>query len=186
MSVRELYEFDTPDRFVVGTVGQPGERAFYLQATKQRRTITVAIEKGQARVLADGLSRILDELHRSGLNVPMFEPGDLDLEPLTQPIDPEFHAQSMGLAWNEDAQLLTLEVHDEAEDPSTIPDVEDDPDDGPACLRVRLNLHQARSFISRTQKVVAAGRQPCSFCQLPLEPTGHICPRSNGYLRSAL
>jgi uncharacterized repeat protein (TIGR03847 family) len=184
--MRELYEYEVPDRFVVGTVGQPGERAFYLQATKNRRITTIAIEKGQARVLADGLSRILDELHRSGLQVPMMEPGDLDLEPLTQPIDPEFHAQSMGLAWNEDTQLLTLEVHDEAEEPSDIPDVEEDAEDGPACMRVRLTLNQARSFISRTNKVVAAGRQPCQFCQLPLEPSGHVCPRSNGYLRSAL
>ena len=184
--VRELFEFDTPERFVVGTVGQPGERAFYLQALKQRRVVTVAIEKGQARVLADGLERILDELHRGGMTVPMIEPGDLDLEPLSQPIDPEFQAQAMGLAWNESSQLLTLEVHAESDDSSSIPDVEEDSEDGPACLRVRLTLLQARAFISRTTRVVAAGRQPCAFCQLPLDPKGHICPRSNGYLRSAL
>ena len=184
--MRELFEFDTPDRFIVGTVGQPGERAFYLQAMKHRRIVTVAIEKGQARVLAEGLDRILDELHRSGLSVPMIEPGDLDLEPLSQPIDPEFQAQSMGLAWNEESQLLTLEVHAEADDPSLIPDVEEDADDAPACMRVRLSLLQARAFISRTMKVVAAGRAPCAFCQLPLDPRGHVCPRSNGYLRSAL
>jgi len=180
--MRELYSFDVPDRFVIGTVGQPGERAFYAQAAKDRRIVTVAIEKGQARVLAEGLERILDELHRGGYEVPMVVPGDLDLEPLATPIDSEFHAQSMGLAWNEDEQLLILEMHGESDD-ETIPEVDEDPESGPPCLRVRLTLVQARSFISRTFKVVAAGRQPCPFCHLPLDPSGHICPRANGYRR---
>ena len=28
-----VYSYDPPDRFIAGTVGQPGERTFYLQAT---------------------------------------------------------------------------------------------------------------------------------------------------------
>ena len=32
----QLFDFDPPDRFVAGTVGQPGERTFYLQATGSR------------------------------------------------------------------------------------------------------------------------------------------------------
>ena len=29
---RRVYNFENPDRFVAGTVGQPGSRTFYLQA----------------------------------------------------------------------------------------------------------------------------------------------------------
>ena len=28
-----VYSYDPPERFVAGTVGQPGERTFYLQAS---------------------------------------------------------------------------------------------------------------------------------------------------------
>lgn len=178
--MRILYEFSQPERFVVGTVGLPGERAFYLQVSSQNRVVTVAIEKGQASVLANGLEKLLEDLHRMGQDVPMVEPGDLDLEPLELPVDPEFVAYSMGLAWNAEAELLTLEIHAESDE---IPDVEENPDSGPECLRVRINLLQARSFISRTQKVVAAGRPLCTFCQYPIDPQGHVCPRSNGFRR---
>ena len=181
--MRRVFEFDDPQRFVVGTVGQPGERQFFIQAVKAQRVTTVALEKNQAQVLADGLDRILDELHRSGASVPLLPPGDLDLEPLTAPIDPEFSAYSMGLAWNEGDHKLVLEIHDEDTEGSDIPEVEEDSDSGPDCLRVRLSPLQARAFVERTMRVVAAGRKPCPFCQLPLDPTGHICPRSNGYRR---
>ncbi|HET9187201.1 MAG TPA: DUF3090 family protein, partial [Acidothermaceae bacterium] len=29
---RQIFVFDPPERLVVGTVGQPGERTFFLQA----------------------------------------------------------------------------------------------------------------------------------------------------------
>jgi len=180
---RQLFEFAEPERVVVGTVGPPGEREFFIQARQGRRLVTVAIEKSQARVLAEGLDRLLDELFRAGVSVPMIEPGDLDLEPLTSPIESEFRSQAMGLAWNETLELLTLEVHSEAEEDTVIPDVESDAEEGPDCLRVRLTLFQARAFVARTLRVVSAGRQPCPFCQLPLNPAGHVCPRSTGYRR---
>ena len=180
---RQIFEYSQPERFIVGTVGPAGERAFFLQAVSGRRITTVAIEKGQARALADGLDRLLDELHRNDLPVPMIDPGDLDLEPLTAPIEAEFVAQSMGLVWNDSLDLLTLEVHAESADDINIPDVDEDNPDGPDCLRVRINLFQARAFVARTLRVVSAGRQPCPFCQLPLNPLGHVCPRANGYRR---
>ncbi|HEY5033265.1 MAG TPA: DUF3090 family protein, partial [Actinomycetes bacterium] len=41
----------------------------------------------------------------------------------------------------------------------------------------------ARAFAQRAAAVVGAGRPPCPFCGLPLDPTGHLCPRQNGYRR---
>ena len=51
----------------------------------------------------------------------------------------------------------------------------------PDVLRVRISAAQARAFIQRANQVVAAGRPPCPFCGLPLDPSGHICPRQNGH-----
>ena len=59
--------------------------------------------------------------------------------------------------------------------------VDDDEDEGPDTLRVRLTASEARGFANRALSVVAAGRLPCPLCGEPLDPQGHICPRRNGH-----
>jgi uncharacterized repeat protein (TIGR03847 family) len=59
--------------------------------------------------------------------------------------------------------------------------VDDDDDEGPDTLRVRLTASEARGFANRALSVVAAGRLPCPLCGEPLDPQGHICPRRNGH-----
>ena len=50
-----VYTYDPPERFIAGTVGQPGERPFYLQARGGGRPTSVALEKGQVSQLAERL-----------------------------------------------------------------------------------------------------------------------------------
>jgi len=59
--------------------------------------------------------------------------------------------------------------------------VDEDDEDGPDTLRVRLSPAEARSFVNRALTVVAAGRLPCPLCGQPLDPQGNICPRRNGH-----
>ena len=60
---RQLHLFDRPSRFVAGTVGQPGDRTFYLQAADSSgRVVSVALEKAQVQVLADRMNELLDEV----------------------------------------------------------------------------------------------------------------------------
>ena len=61
---REIHVFRTPDRFVAGTVGQPGNRTFYLQAVHDQRVISVILEKQQVAVLADRLGSLITEVAR--------------------------------------------------------------------------------------------------------------------------
>ena len=61
-----VHRYDAPDRFVAGTVGQPGERTFFLQAREGNRITSVACEKQQVSVLAEHLDRVLDEIVRRG------------------------------------------------------------------------------------------------------------------------
>ena len=68
-----VHRYDAPDRFVAGTVGQPGERTFFLQAREGNRITSVACEKQQVSVLAEHLDRVLDEVVRRSageVNVP--------------------------------------------------------------------------------------------------------------------
>ena len=184
---RQIFAFDQPPRFVVGTVGQPGERQVFLQARDGERVVSVALEKTQVRALAERVESLLDEVvRRSGgeAAVPATAPiGSEDLGPLDAPVTEEFRVGTMGLGWNGDTELVIIEAHEVVEDDDEVPDLEEDPDDGPPVLRVRLSGAAARAFAKRALSVVSAGRPPCPFCNLPLEPSGHICPRANGYRR---
>ena len=59
---RRVFEYRLPERFVVGTVGIPGERTFYLQARSGHEVTSVAFEKQQAQVLAERMDQLLDEV----------------------------------------------------------------------------------------------------------------------------
>src|SRR3954467_1149825 len=102
---RQVHLFDRPARFVAGTVGQPGDRTFYLQASDETgRTVSVALEKTQVQVLAAGRNELLDEVAgRASTVTPPAADVD-DLEPLTPPVDEEFRVAATGLAWDGQAQ----------------------------------------------------------------------------------
>ncbi|MEI8081911.1 MAG: DUF3090 family protein [Actinomycetes bacterium] len=181
---RQVFTYDPPERFVVGTVGQPGERVFYLQARDRLRITTVKLEKEQVAVLAEKISELLDEIARRQPDADLDDAGAAydDLEPLDAPIVEDFVVGALGLGWNSATSRVVVEAH--ASNDDEVPEIEDDSDvDGPDCLRLRLTAAMARAFVRRASAVVAAGRPPCPLCHLPLDPAGHICPRANGYRR---
>ena len=206
---RQVFEFDPPDRFVAGTVGEPGQRTFYLQASGGGRVTSVALEKQQVAALAERVDEILDELLRlsGGTAAPALAPAGLeDRAPLDTPVLEEFRVGTLSLAWDADDAVLVIEAHALVEDAGSDeddtadagdealgaalrevlgePDEADGEDDEVGdLLRVRLHAAAARAFAKRAAVVVGAGRPPCPFCGLPLDATGHLCPRQNGYRR---
>ena len=185
-----VFDYDPPERFITGTVGEPGQRTFFLQARGGGQVTSVALEKQQVAVLAERVEELLDEVvRRSGgtAPVPAIAPADqIDNEPLDVPIEEDFRVASMSLTWDGERDVVIIECHEVAED-----DDEDEPDGaalpetGPrgSVLRVSISGVQARVFAHRAAAVVAQGRPPCPFCGNPLDPQGHICPRANGYRR---
>ncbi|NIH80378.1 DUF3090 domain-containing protein [Amycolatopsis viridis] len=184
---RVIHVFRQPDRFVAGTVGEPGDRTFYLQATEDVRTVSVTIEKQQVQVLAERLSSLLEEIvARFGAEVPETVPDDLvDVDPLEVPVEEEFRVGTMGLGWDAETSAVVIELlaMTEGEVDETV--VLDDTEEGPDAVRVFLSPAAARAFAERADRVVRAGRKPCPLCGEPLDPEGHICPRQNGYRRSS-
>jgi uncharacterized repeat protein (TIGR03847 family) len=179
-----VYSYDPPERFVAGTVGQPGERAFYLQASARGRVTSVAVEKFQVTLLAERLVELLDEVNRraGGLgSVPATAPAGLtDDEPLDLPLMEDFRVGAIALAWDGEDQRVVIEAQEETETPVE-PLAEDVPEDGPGVLRVRISPAEARAFSQRALRIVSQGRPPCPLCGLPLDADGHVCPRQNGY-----
>jgi uncharacterized repeat protein (TIGR03847 family) len=221
---RRLFVFDPPDRFVAGTLGQPGQRTFFLQARRAGQVVSVVLEKVQVAVLAERLGVLLDELETRGIS-PDTTDAPSDSGPLEEPVNEAFRATTLTLGWDGAAERVLVEAkaedtdaaaealaalagstedddEDEEDEEETVIDlssieglagtpasellaafegVEDDEDDGPDTLRVRLTAAEARGFVNRALSVVAAGRLPCPLCGEPLDPQGHICPRRNGH-----
>lgn len=180
---RQVFEFDPPDRFVVGTVGMPGERTFFLQARAGSQVTSVVIEKQQARLLAERIEMLLSQVEQTGAQYADYPEAPIDSAPLDLPIVEEFRVGAMALGWDEGRERMVVEAHAQTDDDAEIPDIGDDDAPGAATLRVWLTARVARTFAARAQAVVAAGRPPCPFCSQPLDPAGHICPRANGYRR---
>src|SRR3954462_15374253 len=156
---RQVHLFERPTRFVAGTVGQPGDRTFYLQASDESgRTVSVALEKSQVQVLADRMDELLDEVAgRASAVIPPDADVD-DLEPLAAPIDEEFRVAAMGLAWDGSAEAVVVEAVAATDEPIDEEAILSDSDEGPDALRVTITPMAARAFIARARRVVAAGR----------------------------
>jgi uncharacterized repeat protein (TIGR03847 family) len=184
---RHILAYRDPDRFVVGTVGQPGERTFFLQARQGNALTSVALEKLQVAALADRIDQLLDQAIESGAeDVPADASTTFpDSAPLDAPITEEFRVGAMALGWDESARRVIVEAYAIVDEDVEIPDLGDDDGDEPDTLRVWMGARYARAFAERARTVVAAGRPPCPFCSQPLDPSGHICPRANGYRRRA-
>ena len=183
--MRRRFIFDPPERFITGTIGEPGQRTFFIQASAGGRVVSVALEKVQVAVLADRLGALLLELDRRGIAPAGVEPAPgEDTSPLDEPLNEAFRAGALTLGWDGDAERVLVEARAESEDGEPIdPDEDDEEDeDGPDLLRVRMTADAARSFVERAVRVVASGRPPCPLCGQPLDPTGHLCPRRNGHL----
>jgi len=202
-----VHAFDPPDRFVVGTVGEPGARTFFLQARAESRIVSVALEKGQVAALAERLDELLDEvMQATSTLVPAVAPFELDdSDPLDQPITEEFRVGTMTLSWEPTDERVVIEVFpiplagpeeaepaagdedltealaealsDELED---LTEAEPEPEE---VLLVRLTPAYARAFVKRAELVIEAGRPSCLFCGNPVDPEGHLCVRANGFKR---
>lgn len=163
-----VHQFDWPDRVVIGTVGPPGSRAFYLQVRDGARNASVGLEKQQSAVLAEKIAEILDALmadEQNRFSVPAATPAELvDNDPLDQPVEEQFRTGLLRLAWDPTTAQVVVEAFALTEGD----------DEDPEMLQVRMPVGTARAFVERTRQVVASGRPLCPTCGEPLDE-GHVC-----------
>jgi uncharacterized repeat protein (TIGR03847 family) len=173
-----VHGFDWPDRVVVGTVGRPGARTFYLQARDGRRVVSVALEKEQSAVLAHKIDEILDEVRSVDGNpssVPETAPVELvDDAPLDQPVEAEFRVGALSLGWDPSTAQVVVEAYPLVDPDDDGPDP-DDLEEPAEMMSLRLPVGTARAFAARTLQVVGSGRPLCPLCGAPMDPEGHVC-----------
>jgi uncharacterized repeat protein (TIGR03847 family) len=177
-------ELDPVDGLGAGAVGEPGDRAFYLQARKERAQLTVLVEKEQVALLATEavafLDRIADEYPEDAISLPSEE------AELREPTVPLFRARLIGLGFDPERELVLIELRErsseeddeEAAEPPPVIEPEPDEEEG-FVARLYATRPQVRAMAARGAAAVAAGRPPCPLCDQPMDPAGHRCPRWN-------
>jgi uncharacterized repeat protein (TIGR03847 family) len=159
--VSDEFLISDPHVFSAGTEGVPGERIFLLFVSYEEGSLSVKVEKQQVAMMASYLAGIVRELGRPG-ELPV----DLDFD---TSLTPEWVVGTIGVSYEEQDDRLVVVL-------------EEATDDGMGeSVRVLLTKEQAAAFAIRATALVEAGRPPCPFCGLPLEPAPHLCPRTNGH-----
>lgn len=174
-----IHRYAYPDRFVSGAVGDPDRRIFFVQARQGSRMTNVVCEHAQIKVLAAHLERVLAELERAGGISSDPRPRPHDREPLDVPLDEDFRVGTMTITWQPETASLRVELFALGAYRELVQlGVDHGGDD---VLEVVISLDQARDFIARTSQLLGAQAPSCPFCAQPIDSTGHLCPRANGY-----
>jgi uncharacterized repeat protein (TIGR03847 family) len=167
--VNASFELPRPERFTAGTIGEPGQRVFFLQASGDGRLVTLKCEKQQVGALAEHLAALLADLPLPGEEEIVAT--DVDF---VEPSFAEWVVGRMGVAWDEGDDRLVLQCEELVADED-----EEEVDEVPATARFRLTRAQVAAFVGVARELVSAGRPPCYLCGGPMDPTGHACPRLN-------
>jgi len=206
---RRVYSFDRPDRFIAGALGMPGQRTFFIQASKGSQQVSVALEKTQVALLAERIAALLLALREGGVAIGDELPGPVPQ--LAEPVVEQFRVGTMSLGWDGEAGRVVIEAREigeaDVDDGEDVEDIDEDEtetelsaehegvelrslaaelDDPRDVVRVELEPQAALHFASGALEVVRAGRPPCPLCGAPLDPTGHFCVRRNGHANELL
>ena len=170
------FTFSTVDRFIAGTVGVPGERQFFLQIRSGTRLICASLEKAQVSTLAERLKIMTQQILKQN-PLQFVAQKTIDDQPLEQPIENDFDIGAISISWNEENAKICVELFSRQDF------IANEIEEENAELTFNLDIGQVQSFVQRALQLVNAGRLPCPFCAIPIDPHGHLCPRANGYRR---
>lgn len=168
-----VIDLNPVDRITTDAIGEPGSRAFYIQARKGARLVTLLCEKEHVAGLALAIDQVLLTLADDDPDAVVDpDPVILGGMGLESPIEPLFRVGQVNLGYDQVTERLIIIAY-ELQD-------EDDPRP-PTVTRLWATQAQMRSFSIHGQNVVAAGRSRCTMCGEPMDPEGHFCLRKNGH-----
>ena len=131
-------------------------------------TATLWLEKEQLIALGDAIENVLR---------------DEDFRYVPSPLDDAPEPPVFPLNTTYDFRLAQLSMGVDREDRRVVLIASDGPDDADDTTGLTMNFDYARAYELRRviTAVVAAGRPPCPLCTAPMDPSGHVCVRTNGH-----
>ena len=172
----EEIEFDRVDFASAGAIGAPGSRTFMIQGFQGKARVAVLVERHQIELLSDQSIEFLDSLMSEFPNEEYATPIQFDQAAEVYEISPEFRARSMGLVFDPDTLLITLELHELPFDPDE--DVIDQFMEEEKIVKLTMTRQQLRAMAVKGREAIEDGRETCILCQAPLDEH-EICPRLN-------
>ena len=166
----------TPDLLTADYEGEPGKRTFFLQSRTEEGVVSFLIEKQQVALLADRMRELLLLIDEAD---PVRDtPAERDPSlSMAIPAEAEWRVGTMGLAYDEATDSISLMLRRIEESPEA--ELERDEEDFD--VRFVLRRDQVRALALHASAVVDEGRPMCQLCGLPMDPSGHQCPASNGH-----
>jgi len=151
-------------------IGEPGQRRFRLIALDaDGESASVWMEKEELAALADAIENVLKDQGYTYVPLP---PDDVPIDPVF-PLNAsiEFRVGQMSMGVDPEARTIVVTCI-EGRSP-------DDPDaDG---VSFAFGYRRGHELQELGKRLVAAGRRPCPLCTAPMDPSGHVCVRTNGH-----
>ena len=170
MSDSESFDLPSVDACTVGTVGEPGNRVFFVQAWAAATVVTLKVEKQQVQGLAAAMQELLNDLPTESSPTPA--PG------LRPPIEQQWVVGAIGLSPFDEATQRVTVLFEELVRTADGEEAEDG-----ASARIGITIAQMVALVARGEELVAGGRPNCPLCGTPMDPDGHSCPKTNGHLK---
>jgi uncharacterized repeat protein (TIGR03847 family) len=152
-------------------IGEPGQRRFRLIAIAGTQRACIWMEKQQLASIGEWFNEMCERLDAESANAGP----DVEAAPVPLNFDLDFRARQLGLGYLEEDDTFVLHAFD-------FNTAGDEPLPTFRCL---LSRGQARVLARTIERVVAGGRPICPLCESPMDPGGHVCPRSNGHHAAA-
>jgi uncharacterized repeat protein (TIGR03847 family) len=159
----DSFDLKLVTRVTAGAVGEPGQRAFYLQVRAGGELISLAVEKEQLRALTERLQEVFTRV-----SVP--PAGKLPDMALEQPIQPVWRVGFITLTYSQEEKRFEVSLVELVEEGAE-----------PATGHFEASLAQMQALAVHAATVISAGRPPCPLCGGPIDHDGGICPRLNGH-----
>ena len=167
-------ELNPVSHITLGTVGEPGNRIFYLQGSRSREVVSLVLEKQQAVMLASSLESLLAEIEQEspGRLTPQSDTLTNDHR-LRDPVEPLFRIGNLGLGYSDEVDRVVIVAYEL---------IDDDEEEQADVVSFWATKEQIQALIPHIQSVVKSGRPVCGNCGDAINRDGHFCPRRNGHL----
>jgi uncharacterized repeat protein (TIGR03847 family) len=167
--MEKRYDFEDVGLLSAFAVGKPGKRTFFLAIGQKQEWVRAWLEKDQLEALATAVEQLLFTVaeQQPGLVRGLSRPPPADEAPSGLPAA-ELQVEEMTLGFDEGKASIKLMARPMGPQ-----------EDVHAELTCRVTLSQMKGLGQRAEAVCAAGRPRCQLCGLPLDSSGHVCPRYN-------
>ena len=161
-------DLPNPQSVTVGYIGEPGQRTFYLQIWDSGEIRTLKLEKQQVAALGGAIRELLEDLVLEGEEIPA-------LPEVIEPGVHEWAVGTMGLtAVDESSGRITLVLHE------LVPEEELET---AASARIGMTVGMLAALAAKCEVSLVGGRPNCPLCGRPMDPQGHVCPKTNGHAK---